>query len=393
MRIHSAHTRDGFALPVALLAMMVIGAIVTGGFYASSQASRISNSTDLGSQAFYVAEYGLEEKLGTWKNAVLDTIEKSHTFDTVTVSSGGQELGTYVVTVRRIGLQVFLMTSEGRVQAGPSNTSVRRIGTIVRTVSPSLPALSALSIYGGLTAGGSSEIRGNDSGGPGCVQTDTVSGVTAYDSTLVAEGNKERITGKPPVDQDASLDTAALSDFGAMDLDDLRAAATKIYSAGESENGMTPTTTVNADGVNLCDTSVRSNWGDPSGVGPCANEFPIIWAQGDLHLKTGQGQGILIVDGDLTASGNFDFYGIVIVLGELYTTGTGNHLEGNVIVQGHGQLDSESTTLGNSLVQYSKCRIDKAFNAAVRPRPLGKRSWIDFSAATKAAGLVAAPST
>lgn len=377
-----ASKRDGFALPVALLAMMVIGAIVTGGFYASSQESRISISTDLGNQAFYVAEYGLEEALGTWNNEVLSQVGATRVFDPQSVVSGGQQLGTYVVSIRRIGTSMFLVNSEGRVQAG-SRQATRRVGRIVRTMSPSMPAPTALAIFGGLTVGGNSYIRGNDSGGPGCTITDTVAGVTAYDSTLVDDGNKEHITGDPPIDENMTLDTAALSDFGALQLDDLIASATKVYEAGESENGMAPITSTDSLGNLSCDTSVRSNWGDPTATGPCGDEFPIVHAKGDLHLKTGVGQGILIVEGNLTASGNFDFYGVIIVKGELQTTGTGNHMEGSVIVQGEGRLDSESTSLGNSLVQFSRCRVDRAFNAALRPRPLAARGWMDFTAITR----------
>jgi hypothetical protein len=46
-------------------------------------------------------------------------------------------------------------------------------------------------------------------------------------------------------------------------------------------------------------------------------------------------------------------------------------------------LDSESTTLGNSLVQYNHCTTENAFNAALRPRPLASRSWMDFTAITR----------
>ncbi|MFW5950942.1 MAG: hypothetical protein ACOCVZ_02360, partial [Gemmatimonadota bacterium] len=101
-------------------------------------------------------------------------------------------------------------------------------------------------------------------------------------------------------------------------------------------------------------------------------------------LKTGTGQGILIVEGDLNASGNFDFYGVVIVKGSLRTSGTGNHFEGSVIVKGDGELDSESITTGNSLVQYSRCRVNNAFNAALAPELINSRSWLDFTAMTRA---------
>lgn len=389
MRYHDpASRRDGFALPVALLAIIVIGAIVTGGFYAASQESRIATSTDLGNQAFYLAEYGLAETLGTWKNSDLrDRFEGSSVFeDTATteaVALSGGAAGQYTIVVRYLAPTMFLVSSEGTVTAGPRSAR-RKVGTIVRTLNPVMPATTALAVYGGLTVGGNSYIRGNDE----CVGSDTVAGVTAYDSSLVANQNRDHISGDPPLDEDAALDTAALSDFGALTLQDLIGAATKVYEPGGSENGMGPATTTDADGNTVCDTSEPSNWGAPTDTTHvCANEFPIIHAQGDFSLQTGSGQGILIVEGDLTATGNFDFYGVVIVMGELRTTGTGNHLEGSVVVQGDGLLDSESTTLGNSLVQYNQCTTERAFNATLRPRPLASRSWLDFTAITRGEAL------
>lgn len=385
-------TRDGFALPVALLAIMIIGALVTGGFYASSQEARISTSTDLANQAFYVAEYGLEEVIAVTSNTDLTTLRDAliadgtrHT-DTVALAvpvvTGSDTLGSYSVRVRPLGSQMFLLTSDGEVTAG-RRTARRSVGSVVRVTIADLPYPSALSVFGGLTTSGNSRVRGEDSGGPGCTAGASVAGVTAVDDALIDEGKKEHISGDPEVAVEPSLDTTALNDFGALRIEDLIAQATKIYEPGESENGMAPATVTAADGTVICDASVRSNWGDATATGPCADEVPIIYAKGDLHLKTGTGQGILIVDGDLNATGNFEFYGVVIVRGTLRTSGTGNHMEGSVIVKGGGELDSESLTTGNSLVQYSKCRVNKAFQEPLRPRRLDSRSWVDFTAITR----------
>ena len=61
--------------------------------------------------------------------------------------------------------------------------------------------------------------------------------------------------------------------------------------------------------------SVDSNWGDPlNKLSPCFNYFPIIYHQGDLSISgNGYGQGILLVEGNLTVQGRIDFYGPVIV--------------------------------------------------------------------------------
>lgn len=374
-------SRDGFALPVALLAIMVIGAIVTGGFYASSQETRIAASSELGNQAFYVAEYGLEQKLGTWKNSRFDTLNALDTtyleFGSEPVNVGGTQLGSYTISIRWLGPTMYLVRSRGTVQAG-QRVSSREVGSIIRTVTPTMPAPTALALYGGLTVGGNSYIKGDDH----CTAADSVAGVTAYDSTLITD-QRDHIEGRPKVDQDTDLDTTGLSDFGATNLDELIANATKTYGPGESENNMDPVTTTDSLGNAVCDMSAQSNWGDTAQANPCSDQYPIIYAEGDFSLQTGSGQGVLIVEGNLHASGNFSFHGIVIVKGELSTDGTGNHFEGSTIVQGDGMLDSESTTLGNSLVQYNSCATQNALNANLRPRPLASRSWMDFTAITR----------
>lgn len=375
--IYHPHGRHGFALPVTLFAMVVIGAVVTGGFYLSLQEQRVSLSTDLGSRAFDIAEFGLNEARGTWKNSDLEPIATEDTFPPVTVNAGSRPLGSYRLRARRLATNLFLVTSEGTVTAGARSAS-RRLSVVVHTSAPAMPAPTAVAVYGGLTLGGNAQISGVEPSD--CDTGVDVAGVTAYDSTKVDSGSRDRLSGNPPLSQNTALDTASLSSFGSVRLADLIASATKVYAPGESELNMGPVLTPDSS----CDTSVRRNWGDPGGTGPCADEYPIIYAQGDLHLKTGKGQGILIVEGNLKASGNFAFYGVVIVKGGMETSGTGNHMEGSVIVHGNGMLDSESTTTGNSLVQYSKCRVENAFRAALRPRPLSSRSWIDLSAATAA---------
>jgi hypothetical protein len=56
--------RGGFALVGAVLAMLVVGAIVTGGFYAANQQSQVVRSAYLGELAQYIAETGLEAAMG-----------------------------------------------------------------------------------------------------------------------------------------------------------------------------------------------------------------------------------------------------------------------------------------------------------------------------------------
>jgi hypothetical protein len=133
------------------------------------------------------------------------------------------------------------------------------------------------------------------------------------------------------VEEDPSVTDSTFFNYGDLDWDGLVAYATKRLAAGNYQN-LAPSVTDD----DLCDISDPTNWGDPlNDDEPCTNYFPIIYVAGDLTVNTGVGQGLLLVDGDLNAQGNFTFYGIVIVRGRLRTSGSGNHFNGGVGPQRH----------------------------------------------------------
>jgi hypothetical protein len=367
----------GFALPAALLAILAIGAVVTCAFYAVSREDRVGVG-DLDSRALYVAEIGLDQVLDSWHTDRLTRIDRAVLLPEAEVVQDGRPLGRYEVGVRRLGHALYLVSSIGRVRVG-SRTARRRVAIVVRTAEPALPVTAALVVAGALRVGDGAAVLGTDQGGPDCEPGDAVAAVTAHDPSRVDTGGRVRIAGRPPVRPEPGLDRARLSRFGDLGLQDLIHAATRVYAPGATEAGMGPVTTTDSVGRPVCDARERRNWGDPDGSGPCADVFPIIHAEGDLRLESGTGQGILIVEGDLEVGGDVDFYGVVIVRGTLRTDGPASRLEGSVIIHGEGRPDSGPTILANSLVQYSRCRVDDAFNALLRPMPLTARSWADLT--------------
>ena len=59
-------SRAGFALPVAVLALVVVGVLVTGGFYMAQQETRVGVASQNTTMAFYIAEQGMNEVLANW---------------------------------------------------------------------------------------------------------------------------------------------------------------------------------------------------------------------------------------------------------------------------------------------------------------------------------------
>jgi hypothetical protein len=137
------------------------------------------------------------------------------------------------------------------------------------------------------------------------------------------------ITGNPAYTTSASAaDTNTYFNYGGTTYSTLAAMA-NITLRGGTYNGMAPSV---SNGT--CLKSSTMNWGDPVRHTPaaaCESYLPIIHMTGNTSLSNGTGQGILLVDGDLTKAGNFTFTGVVIARGTVRSSGSGNGVTGVVM--------------------------------------------------------------
>ena len=122
-----------------------------------------------------------------------------------------------------------------------------------------------------------------------------------------------------------------------------------------------------------CDTTRPSNWGDPSGAGPCAGWLPIVHVPGDLAIVGGVGQGILLVDGDLDVSGGVQFAGAVIVAGTLSVGPGGALLSGGV--RAAAVVDGAGASNVTTPIVRSSCALRAALRAAGTLVRVGERPW------------------
>jgi hypothetical protein len=385
-------SRPGFALAVAIFAIVVIGALVAGIFYASTQQYRIGRSQVLQTRALGIAEYGLNRTLvpegqaanGWWKTQkwntmALGTVDSSLSY----TAPNGAVTRVRVTRVGDPNTAVFLIASEGRAGSLITAQARRRMGMLVVLQPLQLNMLGALTTRGNTKVGGSSFIDGNDTttyAGWDCpTGSSPMPGIASPDAALIetsgcADGSC--VTGVPRISQNpAAGDTATYFDYGnGMTWSTLTAMATKSGYAG-TLTGLGP---VAAGGI--CVTGAWQNWGDPNRnpvtPGPCEGYFPIIYAPGDLHISGGVGQGVLLVGGNLRVDGGFQFYGPVIVRGDLDTQGTGGHFNGGVMAANVNLL--QNTFLGNAVVTYSKCIVAKALTAVAAPQPMAGRPWAEL---------------
>jgi hypothetical protein len=131
-----------------------------------------------------------------------------------------------------------------------------------------------------------------------------------------------------------------------------------------------------------CYHADQNNWGEPhrdaASVVPCQSYFPIIWSQGSLHINDGRGQGILLVEGDLQINGNFEFDGLIIVKDD-FDKGNGNpNISGAVMARNANFTDGGSLFQGNSTFQYSKCALESALRGSARLVPAKQRAWAEM---------------
>ena len=109
--------------------------------------------------------------------------------------------------------------------------------------------------------------------------------------------------------------------------------------------------------LGVCAAEEPWGWGDPDHpTRPCGGRLPLRAADGDLTMDGGVGQGVLVVDGDLTLTSGARYYGLVLVRGTL-------RLEGAAILQGLA-LALEGAHVGvDSRLVASACWAVRALTA------------------------------
>lgn len=122
-----------------------------------------------------------------------------------------------------------------------------------------------------------------------------------------------------------------------------------------------------------CLLESSTNWGSPAAPeAPCGGHRPAVAAEGDLTLVGGEGQGLLLVTGDLRLAGGARYAGLILVGGDLVLE-AGAVLEGVVRVRG-SFLAAEGARLAARW-----CPALLALEAAPalrRPLPLPASGWI-----------------
>lgn len=386
--MHSTDRR-GFALPAAIGALVIMGLLVTSGFFMARQEVRIGVASNYANMAVNIAQAGANEVMANWNGYQLGNI--AVWADTTIVDTIAN--GIWTVEIRNANNFVYHLDVTGRVTQGGAlwAGATRRLGIVTKMVYANIDPPAALTTRGKTVVKGNAAINGADatpaSWAPYCTtipQVDTT-GVLTNDTSAIGTSGKGQVIGTPAYDQDSTIVDSTFTHFGDMDWAELTALAAaegkNISSLGSTVSSTQPAVTAGG----RCDESVLTNWGDTLPSAPCGAYFPLIYHSGpELRIQSGgMGQGVLLVDGTLDLRGGFLFYGIIIVQGDFETQGTGNRIIGAVMAS-NGLLDEQSIT-GGSEISYSKCTVMRAIlnnSSLSRARPLDQRSWVDLTAVT-----------
>jgi hypothetical protein len=379
----------GFALPVAVLALVVVGVLVTGGFYIARQEQRIGMASENGTQAFYVAEEGLSDVLVNWNMQIYGA---DTAWSMVTVADT-TDAGIWTVDVTKMTDRLFFLESQGDAPVGAAlaggtvgaeRMASRSVGMIARVISAQIEPPAALTTRGDVSIRGTAEVHGEDTDPPGwggvCsgMSKNDKTGVLVDEDSNIGTTGSGNVTGNPATQKDPNITDETFTVFGELTWDDLVSLADKTYGGGVF-NGMQPSFTVDGE----CKTSDMKNWGDPTNPGSaCGSYFPIVYVNGSMKVESGAvGQGLMLVEGDIDLRGGFVWHGIIIAQGAFETQGNGNRVLGGVMAS--NALLEDERLVGGSIVQNSTCAVTRSIllnSALTRARPLTQRSWVDLSA-------------
>jgi hypothetical protein len=224
---------------------------------------------------------------------------------------------------------------------GSSGSSSQIIKTeVVRSTGP--PIVAAVYSKEDTTINGASAtIDGTDS----CGDDDALPPIYLFDGdgATLTENPAPAYGGDPPtpqIDDEIDID---IEEYVNM----LKDAATEIITSDQSGTPYGDTSTF---------VTCYSNTSDPPNV------------QG-LKLSSLTGYGILLVEGDLTLGGAFNWNGLILVTGELTFNGGGLGINILGAVLANQAMDVD----GGVNIQYNSCMIDKSFNS----QPVNVIRWED----------------
>ncbi len=363
--------RPGLALPAAVFVVAVITLFIAGSAFATAREAGVAVGTLAQRVALEAAEYGAAAVLRDWDPAWNVGIPV------------GQSLGPFVHAVRggtarvrltRTGATTWWAVSEGTAGGTIARRMARRtVGATFRLDLAADPVVAALAVADSARVSGSGIVAGADSVelattcGPGAA---SIAGVASPDTTRTCDGTCGaaglRITGTPARLADSTV-AARVASLRAALAPDIVLGAGAVVTPGPVVAGAT------------CDAISPSNWGDPGGTGACANRMPVISAPGDITIRGGIGQGIIIAGGDVVLEQGAVFAGLVVAQDDIVTGSGGGTILGAALAGDARAGSADHSHIGDGgMVRRSSCRLRRARLGVASPARVLQRWWAEL---------------
>lgn len=391
-----ATLREGIALPIALAAIVVVGALIAGVFFASTQEYRVGRNSMATHTALHAAEVGLNKVISTWTPERTIATQVGQTvklpLDTI------DKVAIVEVQYTRVSPTMFWVTSSAVAGSGSlQGRALKRLNSLVRVDIPDMRIQGAITVRGNVSVGGSASLSGNDVTPKGW--TDCNEGGSPAAAVVVADSATNAKNGggclgwacltgatNKVVDSTIYADTNTYKNFGGFSYDSLTKLATLTFTGGTLPgNGKTAPSWTGVAPNTVCDKTNQLNWGDTSRAdahsAACDDYFPVIWLKGattSWTLANYGGQGILLIDGNVTINGQFVWTGLVLVQGTISYAGmNAPKLTGAVMAMNRN--NGTNSVAGNVTIQYSRCAIQAVTARLATARQTKYRAWADMS--------------
>ncbi len=343
----------GSALLIVLVTLVGLTALAAAGMVLTETQLRASENQEAGTNAFYAADAGLQQYLGT-------RVEATST-DTFAYAAGTTVVeGEKMLDLPndRVLYRVRAVSSYAPPEGGTASRTVSRLalfsaGSIVATA-------SFASGSGLLKNGGTGTISGTDlasAGDPNCPNSPapTVAGVAVPPGGYTQNGGDLVPEGTPNV-YEAPSGIELLQATGVP--------WNKIVNQGL----LAPDYTIPPD-----------SWPNFGAID--ADEWPVIYVKNSIEVSpTQSGWGTLIVRNNLTMNGSFEWDGLVLVGG--YITSNGYQTVEGATITGLNELLGETTPAsdlgnGNKKFLYHSCNLTMASKAAFGGLSEVPGSWFE----------------
>lgn len=363
--------RHGATLIVVLVILAILGALAAGSFFAALHEERIDSAQIVRARALAAAEHLAYTIISPqrWRSAWNAAPPVRAVASDSELLAGGARATAQVWNLTPYSA---LVIAQGIAGTAPRDAR-RRVSLLLSLLRPRMPAAAAVALTGLSVSDGSSITGGLGAGVGDCLTPDST--VAAISVPPVVTIDTTGCTPLPCLRAAGTLrDTvlaanAETSDkFGQVDRSFLASVGRPLVPGSD----LTPAPAIDAN--DACDANASANFGDPLRVlgadSPCADFFPLVHAAGDLHLTGGAGQGMLVVDGNLTLLAGARFTGVLLVRGSARFE-NGSRLDGIV-------LADRVSLAGASEIHYSACAVEQASRAGARPFPEVTHSWTEM---------------